>query len=398
MHVRRALALTLAVPVLLAGCSDDPEPKPKIPEPTSSSPTPTPTESETPEAESPEDFIRRWVEAGDEMQVTGETAEYRRHVVQRARPAQTFVDERRQTSTSTAGASSSLAPKIVSIKRMGDASRPTYDLDQGTCQKPSSAKSDGEPRRLPGRTHDDPSDIEARPDGSGWSRTSAILLMSVGGRSLAVLAARPRCPCVGHGGRSGTLRVRPVGWEPVDAECAWTYCGLLGDLRHRATATPGWSPSSAATAASARSTSSASRAAQEGYVHDVYMDGTDVGDVCVPQNAVQQVDLAKLIIRQFKRIAWPSSKLVVQPRGGRTLVNFETNFYTPDHRSIDQSVTVAGQSVVIRAVPVSYTYLLRRRRQHHDRQPRQPAPRPRDHPRLRADRRRRRTGGHDVRR
>ncbi|MBD3923304.1 hypothetical protein IEZ26_01615 [Nocardioides cavernae] len=95
---------------------------------------------------------------------------------------------------------------------------------------------------------------------------------------------------------------------------------------------------------------------QEGYVHDVYMDGSDVGDVCVPQNAVQQVDLAMLIIREFKRIAWPSSKLVVQPRGGRTLVNFETNFYTPDHRSIDQSVTVAGQSVVIRAVPVSYTY------------------------------------------
>jgi len=95
---------------------------------------------------------------------------------------------------------------------------------------------------------------------------------------------------------------------------------------------------------------------QEGYVHDVYMDGTDVGDVCVPDNAVQQVDLTKLIIRQFKRIQWPSSELVVQPRGGRTLVNFETNFYTPDHERIDQSLTIAGQSVVIRAVPVSYTY------------------------------------------
>ena len=105
----------------------------------------------------------------------------------------------------------------------------------------------------------------------------------------------------------------------------------------------------------------------------------------------------QLIIRQFKRIAWPSSKLVVQPRGGRTLVNFETNFYTPDHRSIDQSVTVAGQSVVIRAVPVSYTYYFGDGRQHDDRQPRQPAPRPRDHPCVRADRRRRRTGGHDVR-
>jgi hypothetical protein len=95
---------------------------------------------------------------------------------------------------------------------------------------------------------------------------------------------------------------------------------------------------------------------QEGYVHDVFMDGTDVGDVCVPDNAVQQVDIAKLVIRQFKRIAWPASKLVVQPRGGRTLVNFETNFYTPDHRSIDQDLTIAGQAVVIRAVPVSYTY------------------------------------------
>lgn len=76
MHVRRALALTLAVPVLLAGCSDDPEPTPKMPEPTSSSPTPTPTEAEEPEAESPEEFIRRWVEVNTRMQNSGEVEEY----------------------------------------------------------------------------------------------------------------------------------------------------------------------------------------------------------------------------------------------------------------------------------------------------------------------------------
>jgi hypothetical protein len=76
MHVRRALALTLAVPVLLAGCSDDPEPTPKMPESTSSSPTPSPTESEEPEAESPEEFIRRWVEVDREMQNTGNIDEY----------------------------------------------------------------------------------------------------------------------------------------------------------------------------------------------------------------------------------------------------------------------------------------------------------------------------------
>lgn len=73
MHVRRALALTLAVPVLLAGCSDDPEPTPKIPEPTSSSPTPTETATEEPEAESPEEFIRRWVNENRQMFVTGQT-------------------------------------------------------------------------------------------------------------------------------------------------------------------------------------------------------------------------------------------------------------------------------------------------------------------------------------
>lgn len=76
MHVRRALALTLAVPVLLAGCSDDPEPTPKIPEPTSSSPTPTETATEEPETESPEEFIRRWAAVEAEMENTGDTAQY----------------------------------------------------------------------------------------------------------------------------------------------------------------------------------------------------------------------------------------------------------------------------------------------------------------------------------
>ena len=94
---------------------------------------------------------------------------------------------------------------------------------------------------------------------------------------------------------------------------------------------------------------------QEGYVHDVYMDGTDVGDVCVPDSAVQQVDIAKLVIRQFKRIAWPSSKLVVQPRGGRTLVNFETNFYA-EPEAFERQLTLLGQGVEVRAEPVEFAW------------------------------------------
>lgn len=77
MHVRRALALALSVPLLLAGCSDDPEPTPKMPDPTTSSSTPTPTETETPEAESAEEFIRRWQAASDQAQASGDTALYR---------------------------------------------------------------------------------------------------------------------------------------------------------------------------------------------------------------------------------------------------------------------------------------------------------------------------------
>jgi hypothetical protein len=95
---------------------------------------------------------------------------------------------------------------------------------------------------------------------------------------------------------------------------------------------------------------------EEGFIHDVFRDGVDVGDVCVPQDAVQEVDLVKLIIREFKRMEWPASRLVVQPKGGKTLVNFKTNFYTPDKRPIEQAVTIAGQQVTIRAVPVQYTW------------------------------------------
>ena len=95
---------------------------------------------------------------------------------------------------------------------------------------------------------------------------------------------------------------------------------------------------------------------QTGFMHDVFMDGADVGDVCVPDQAVAEVDIVRLVIREFKRMEWPASELVVQPPGGRTLVNLETNFYTTDSSAIPRDITIAGQAVSIRATPVSYTF------------------------------------------
>ena len=93
-----------------------------------------------------------------------------------------------------------------------------------------------------------------------------------------------------------------------------------------------------------------------GFVHDVFMDGQDVGDVCVPEAAVQEVDISQLAIREFKRIDWPASELIVQPPGGETLVNLETIFYTTNSKPIAQTVTLAGRWVTIEATPPSYTW------------------------------------------
>lgn len=145
MHVRRALALTAVVPLLLAGCSDDPEPQPKMPDPPPSS-SPSPTASETVEAESAEEFIRRWVKAGDEMQVTGDTAEYAA-MSPDCKPCQGFVSSVEDV-YSNGGSADYAGTRITDIKRYA-ADPPTFDVGQSVPETVIRQGESGEVERLP---------------------------------------------------------------------------------------------------------------------------------------------------------------------------------------------------------------------------------------------------------
>ena len=60
-----------------------------------------------------------------------------------------------------------------------------------------------------------------------------------------------------------------------------------------------------------------------------------------------------LIAEVIARTPLPPSKLEVQPPNGRTLVNFDTNFFTGT-RAFDRTVTLLGQHVDLHIVPSEF--------------------------------------------
>jgi hypothetical protein len=62
-----------------------------------------------------------------------------------------------------------------------------------------------------------------------------------------------------------------------------------------------------------------------------------------------------LVATAFRRIPLPPSTFSIQPPGGRTLVNFDTNFFT-EERSLDRTVRLLGQRVDLRIEAHSYTW------------------------------------------
>lgn len=97
---------------------------------------------------------------------------------------------------------------------------------------------------------------------------------------------------------------------------------------------------------------------EEGLLYDVILAGEVVSQTCVTASdpPVPAQVTPGLVARAFRSLDWPASTLVVQPPGGRTLVNFDTNLYTTNDTPTTRVVTLLGQRVTIEATPTGYTW------------------------------------------
>ncbi|MDN5744639.1 MAG: hypothetical protein L0H31_05900 [Nocardioidaceae bacterium] len=84
---------------------------------------------------------------------------------------------------------------------------------------------------------------------------------------------------------------------------------------------------------------------------DEYCSNTD----WAPPRTAGQPLTRTTISQAFKTLDLPPSKLVIEPPDGRTLVNFDTNFYV-DEKIIQRTVTLLGQPVHLRVWAASYTW------------------------------------------
>jgi hypothetical protein len=97
----------------------------------------------------------------------------------------------------------------------------------------------------------------------------------------------------------------------------------------------------------------------DGQVYDVFEDGALLDwQACLTKQQARHLGgvTPAQVERAFHRLTWPASPIVVQPPKGRTLVNFDTNFFTTNTHPTTQTVTLIGQQVTIEATPTTYTW------------------------------------------
>lgn len=94
--------------------------------------------------------------------------------------------------------------------------------------------------------------------------------------------------------------------------------------------------------------------------YTIYRDGESVGIACLSAAEETEVGgpppIRVLVLRAFQNLDWQPSELVVQPPGGKTLVNLDTNFYTSNTDVSSIPVTLVQSTVVVSAEPIAYRW------------------------------------------
>lgn len=85
--------------------------------------------------------------------------------------------------------------------------------------------------------------------------------------------------------------------------------------------------------------------------------GADPALYCdLPPTVVTPTVTPGLVARAFRNVPLPASALAVEPPDGRTLVNFDTNFYT-EQGSFTRRLRLLGQAVELRIWPSQYSWV-----------------------------------------
>lgn len=149
-----------------------------------------------------------------------------------------------------------------------------------------------------------------------------------------------------------------AGWEGVEGECAWSYDEYLAastsDSEHVWERVPLCEDPLIASCAAQVACSIGGEPGMRFYV---FRDGINLGMMCVPMTVVDPGPSDEDVRKAFRSLSWPGSSLIVQPPGGRTLVNLDTFFYTSNFEPISKTVTLVGRQVEIVATPVSYRWV-----------------------------------------
>ena len=75
----------------------------------------------------------------------------------------------------------------------------------------------------------------------------------------------------------------------------------------------------------------------------------------LPPEAAADLITPDVVLAAFRRIPLPAHTIQIQPPNGRTLVNFDTNFYT-DASPFDRTITLLGQRIDLRITPAQFTW------------------------------------------